>query len=183
MKKIVTVLILSAAISTPAFAANSGGYVTADYGTLSMSDAGLLPNPGAVRVTGGYRFNPNFAIEAGYMAIGDSTVSTSFGDLTYQQGSLQAFGVIFLPLGSSFDLFGKIGVASNYGKLTGTGIYSVLNSDAVTTNATYGIGGQFKFNHLVSMRVQYENFGKSKADSAASGAGLSRLSAGLVFTF
>lgn len=183
MKRIATALLLSAAISAPVFAADKPFYIAADYGKLSMSNAEPLPNPGAIRVTGGYRFNPNFAIEAGYMAIGDSTVTYSFGSYTYAQSSLQASGIISLPLGESFSLFGKVGVASNYGKLTGTGVYSALDASTTTTNAMYGIGGQFNFNQLVGMRVQYENFGKSKAASSGTGIDLTRISAGVVFSF
>jgi OOP family OmpA-OmpF porin len=183
MKRIATALLLFAAISAPVFAADKPFYVAADYGKLSMSDAAPLANPGAIRVTGGYHFNPNFAVEAGYMAVGDSTVTNSFGSYTYAQSSLQASGVISLPLGDSFSLFGKVGVASNYGKLTGTGSYASLNTSATTTNAIYGIGGQYNFNQLVGMRLQYEKLGKSKAASSASGVDLTRISAGVVFSF
>jgi OOP family OmpA-OmpF porin len=157
--------------------------VAADYGKLSMSNAGLLPDPGAIRVVGGYRFNPYFALEAGVMAIGDSTVTDSVGSVTLSQSSLQASSVISLPLGDKFSLFGKIGVASNYGKLTGTGTYSSVNTNATTTGAIYGIGAQFRFNQLVGIRLQYEKLGKSKANSSASGVDLSRASAGVIFSF
>jgi OOP family OmpA-OmpF porin len=183
MKKIATALLLSAAVSAPVFAADKPFYVAADYGKLSMSNMEPFANPGAIRVTGGYRFNPNFAVEAGYMMIGDSTVTDSIGSVTYAQSSLQASGVISLPLGDKFSLFGKIGVASNSGKLTGTGSYASTNSSTSTTDTTYGIGGQFNFNQLVGMRVQYEKFGKSKADPAAPGTDLTRVSAGVIFSF
>ncbi|MDP1671734.1 MAG: outer membrane beta-barrel protein, partial [Burkholderiales bacterium] len=173
----------SAAFSASVFAADKPFYVAADYGKLAMSPSTGFGDPGAIRVAGGYHFNPNFAVEAGLMAVGDSTLNDSTGSVTYAQSSLQASGVIFLPLGDKFKLFGKLGVASNYGKMTGTGSYSTVDASTTTTNAMYGIGGQFNFTQLVGMRVQYEKFGKSKAASSAPGVDLARFSAGVVFSF
>lgn len=176
-------LALLSAIAAPAFAADKPFYVAADYGTLSMSNVDPLPNPGAIRVAGGYRFTPNIALEAGYMMVGDSTASDSFGSITYTQSALQAFGVFTLPLNSSFDLFGKLGVSANTGKLTGTGSYAGINGSYTNSDLAYGIGGQFNINQLVGIRLQYESYGKSKAASSAPGTDLTRVSAGVAFSF
>jgi OOP family OmpA-OmpF porin len=186
MKKIATALLFSIAISAPAFAANKPFYVTADYGQLSMSNADPFPNPGAARVTGGYRFNPNFAVEAGLMAVDDSTYANSVYSVTYAQSSLQASGVFSLPLNNSFSLFGKVGVASNYAKMTGTGVYASINTSATTTSVIYGFGGQFDFNQSVGVRMQYEYLGKSKPASyptEITEIDLRRVSAGVIFSF
>lgn len=186
MKKIATALLLSISISAPAFAANQPFYVVADYGKLVMTPATGLPNPDAIRVAGGYRFSPNLAVEAGFMAVDDSTITNSVYSITYAQSSLQASGVIFFPLGNSFSLFGKIGVAANYAKMTGTGVYSYINTSNTTASATYGIGGQFQYNQMVGVRVQYENLGKSKPasyDTEIKELSLGRISAGVTFNF
>jgi OOP family OmpA-OmpF porin len=183
MKKIATTLLLSAAISAPAFAADQGAYLSVDAGTLSMSNAGLFKNPGAIDLIGGYRFTKNVAVEAGYMIIGDTTLTDAFGSITYKQSAMHAGGVFTLPLGESFGLFGKLGVNSVSGKLTGTSGYAGTNSSTSTTNVTYGIGGQYNFNQHFAAKVQYEKLGKTKADTTAPGSDLTRVSAGMIYSF
>lgn len=183
MKKIFAAAILSAA-SASAIAADQGAYLSVDAGTLSMANAGLLQNPGAVDLIGGYRFTKNIAAEAGYMIVGDSTVDVvGFGSLTYSQSIVHAGGVFTLPLGESFGLFGKLGVNSVNGKMTGTGVYAGSNSSASTSNVTYAIGGQYNFNQHFAAKLQYENLGKTKAQSTATGADLTRVSAGMIYNF
>lgn len=183
MKKIATALLLSTAISAPVFAADQGAYLSVDAGTLSMSNAGLLKNPGAIDLIGGYRFTKYVGIEAGYMVIGDSTITDSFGSITYAQSIVHASGVFTLPLGESFGLFGKLGVNSVNGKLTGSGAYVGTNSSANTSNFTYAVGGEYNFNQHFAAKVQYESLGKTKAQSTAPGSDLTRVSAGLIYSF
>ena len=183
MKHVIAIVLLSAAIATPALASEEGAYLSVDYGTLSMSNAGLFNNPGAIDLTGGFRFSKYFALEAGYTIIGDTTITDSSGSITYAQSAVHASGVFTFPLGESFGLFGKLGMNSVNGKLTGTGLYNTVNSSASTTNGTYAVGGQYSFNQHFALKLQYESLGKSKAQSTAPGADLTRVSAGMTYSF
>jgi len=63
-------------------------YAVIDYGTLSLSNAGSFPNPGAIDFSLGYCVTPNIAIEGGYLMIGDSTVTNGFSSITIAQSAV-----------------------------------------------------------------------------------------------
>jgi len=80
---------------------------------LSSSDSG---NRTKWRLQGGYRFNPNLAVEAGYIDFGKAKYTASYSGGS-AQGSLKAGGVdvaalLSLPLSDSFSVFGKAGVVA-----------------------------------------------------------------------
>lgn len=184
MKTKILALALLSVITLPAFASDRPIYMTVDFGTLTMTNAGQLPNPGAVDLAGGYRISQNIAIEAGYMIIGNSTVTVvGFGDLTLSQSAIHASGVFSWPLSESFDIYGKLGVNSINAKVTGTGAFAGTGTSNSTTNATYGVGAQFNFNKQFGARLQHEVLGKAKAQSTATGADLTRTSIGMVYSF
>lgn len=182
MKKVIAVALLASLAATPALAADQGAFVGVDFGKLSMSNTGF-ENPGAVDLTGGYRFSQYVAIEGGLLIVGNTTLTDAYGSITYAQSAVHASGVFTLPLGESFGLFCKLGVDSVYGKLTGTGSYSYVDSNTTTTNGTYGVGGRFNINQHFAIKAQYESLGKSKASSSASGVDLTRTSVGMIYSF
>ena len=136
MKKITIVALLSAFISMPALADNTGkAYIAADLGAVSFSNAnnpalggGTLPNPKALRIAGGYHFSPMLAVEAGYAMIGDSNVNYSNASITSKNSALQIAAVGTYPVAPAFDLTGKLGLSMNSNKLSGTGAASIINS-------------------------------------------------------
>lgn len=180
MKKIAIGLLLSTAISAPAFAADAGtAYISADYGSWSMANAGSFSNPNAITLSGGYHFTPNIGIEAGYAAVGDSTVNYIGGSMTYSQSALKVAAVGTYPITSQFDIFGKVGVDSISGKLDAF----PSSQSTSTTNLMYGIGGQYNINRQFGVRLQYESLGKTKADPAAPGSDVKSTSIGVVYNF
>jgi OOP family OmpA-OmpF porin len=80
---------------------------------LSASDSG---SDNKWRLQGGYRFNPNLAVEAGYIDFGKTKYSASYGGGS-AQGSLKAGGVdvvglLGLPLSDSLSVFAKAGMVA-----------------------------------------------------------------------
>ena len=181
MKKIAVALLLSAAISAPAFAANPNtAYVAVDYGTWTMANAGVLPNPGVLTLSGGYHFTQNVGVEVGVALVGDSTVFYPGGQTTYSQSAVKAAVVGTLPVAPQLDVFGKLGFDAISGTLTDTFAGSTSTS---TTNLMFGIGAQFNIDNHMGVRVQYEVLGKTKAQFNATGADVTSFSAGFVYTF
>jgi len=165
MKKISIAVLLSAFVAAPAMADNTGKfYVAGDYGSVSFTNSEVapgarpFPNAGAVRISGGYHFSPMLAVEAGYLIIGDSTVQyRTFSDTT-KNSALQIAAVGTFPVTPAFDLIGKLGMSLNSNKLTSTdGFY---NSSTSSTSLMFGIGAQYNVNKKLSIRAQYEDFGK-----------------------
>ena len=178
MKKIASALLLSAAISAPAFAADVGTFYGAiDYGTWSMSPSGGS-DPGAFSISGGYRFMPNVAVEVGYSMVGDITFSGT--SLTYAQSAFKGAAVGTYAINNQFDVFGKLGLAMVSGELSCTGC---TTSSATTSSLMYGIGGQYNISKEVGVRLQYESLGKSKGSSSATGVDVAVTSIGVVYNF
>jgi OOP family OmpA-OmpF porin len=181
MKKIASALLISAAISAPALAAEPGtGYFALDYGSWAMANASPFPNPGVLTFSGGYHFTENVGMEVGYAMVGDSTVNYGFGSTTIGNSALKFAAVGTLPVSPEFDVFGKVGIAMITGTLTDTflGSYS-----ATTNNVMFGIGGQFNMSRDMGIRFQYEKLGKTKAQTGATGLDVTSFSVGIVFGF
>lgn len=193
MKLIAIVLLLSSLIATPAMAVDNTGrfYLGADYGWVTLTDTDPggtdLPNPNSLRFSGGYHFSPMLAAEVGYAIIGDSTLSTPFGDVTEKNSAFQVAAVGSFPINPSFDLIGKVGLSFNSNKASGTGAYSGLDSSNSKTSYLFGIGAQFNVNEQFGIRAQYEDFGKTTISSNLSGnswdGGIKQFSVGVIYNF
>lgn len=185
MKRIAIAALLSTFIATPAFSGEAGGvYGAIDLGPYTMSNAGLLPNPNALNLAIGYNVTPNIAVEGAYTIVGDSTVDViGVGSITYHQSVLSIAAVGSYPIANSFSVFAKAGLDMVNGKLDATAGGSTASVSATTSNFLYGIGAQYDFTKQVGIRVQYQNFGKSKAESSATGVDVSMTSVGLVYNF
>jgi len=182
-KSLVSVLLLSVFVATPALAEQKPLYAVIDYGTLSVTNADPFPNPGAMDFSLGYRVAPNIAIEGGYMMIGNSTVDYPTSSATWTSSAIHVSGMYIVPLNSSFELFGKLGFASISGKVTGTGLLSSLNVNANATNLIYGVGGQYNVSDTVGIRLQYENLGNVTPETFTVASSVTRVSVGVVFGF
>jgi OOP family OmpA-OmpF porin len=99
----------------------------------------------------GSYFSPNFGFEAGY---------TDFGKVSRAGGSTKADGINLslvgrLPLGSSFNLLGKLG--TTYGR---TDVSSrdpgVVAGSESGFGLSYGVGAEFLFNPQWSAVLQYD---------------------------
>jgi len=175
MKKIILASLLSATFAMPAFAASTGGYVTADLQSLSTTNNNGLGDPGmGFRIGGGYRFTPNVSAEVG---LAQSGSSSSVGGVSYKVAATQVAVVGTYPINSQFDVLGKLGMSAN--KLTLSGLTC---SNCSKTSMMYGVGAQYNVNQQMGVRLQYENLGKT-TDSGTSDVEVSALSVGVVYAF
>ncbi len=181
MKKTAIALLLGAAAAAPAFAQSpSHWYGALDFGTLNMKNTNYA-DPGSMTVSGGYRFNPNFALEGGLTLIGESTLYGTGTSSTLRQSDARFLAVGILPLNQSVELFGKAGLGAHYARITNNvnGNYNYYTN----TNLILGVGAQFNINSRFGLRLQYEALGKAKATETDPGADLSRVSLGGVLNF
>ncbi len=170
MKKILTACAVAAAalVSVPAFAQ---GYVGLGVGSSKLSgvDNGTVTggntNKSQAKIFGGFQFTPNWGAELQYSGLGkrDITVAgAAVGSFTTSQYSIAGTGT--LPLSSGFSLLGKLGVSAN--RASG----SVLSADLKTTSAMIGIGAAYSITPALSVRVEYEDFGKVGNNPGTGGA-------------
>lgn len=179
MKKIAIAVLLSAFVATPALADNTGRmYIAGDLGSATYSNMSPFPNPGVVRFAVGSHFSSNLAAEVGYSIFGDSTLISGANSATVSASSFQIAAVGSLPLNEQFDLIGKLGLARNSVKSTNT---SGFNYTASQSSLLIGFGAQYHFNSQVSLRAQYDNYGKF--ENIALPMEATSFSLGVVFNF
>ena len=192
MKKIV----LAAVIAT-AFAASSAfaqGYIGVGVGSSTVSgvDQTIAPvsltggntSKTSVKIFGGFKFTPNWGVEAQYSDLGSRNlvltnggVQVGTGTLKGSQLSIAATGT--LPLASNFSLFGKLGVSGNSGKAN----FSIpgASSSENKTDLMLGVGVLYDITPKIAVRAEYEDFGKFNSTGNAIRA--NNFSVGLQYKF
>jgi len=134
---------------------------------------------------GGYQFTPNWGVEAQYADLGNRDlairnavgVSIATVPLKFSQFSIAGTGT--LPLGANFSLFGKLGASNNTGNASLAGV-SISGS---TTSLMLGIGAAYSITKELSVRVEYEDFGKLGGDGFGGAVRANAYSVGLKYAF
>jgi len=165
--------------------------------TASLLGAGLATttmtrdeSDTAYKLFGGYQFNRNFALEAGYFNLGkfgftSTTVpaGTLNGQIKLQGLNLDLVGT--LPLTERFSAIARIGAqhARARDAFSGTGAVSVLNPSpsSTETNYKYGAGLQYAFSPSVLLRGEAERYRIN--DAVGNHGGVNVFSLSLVFPF
>ena len=139
-KKVLSTTVLSVSVlgAMAANAAAPGVYITGQVGYANThmgnktdfsgfvdhpasKDKNISNNGLAGRVALGYQFNQNFAVEAGYLQLGEKKVnvgaipvtpsSLSEGKLKLQQNAIDLVGKGIIPVANNINVYGKLGVA------------------------------------------------------------------------
>lgn len=198
MNKFIAVAVLTSVISAPAFA--EGFYGFADLGKNKLADACTGVTAGqtcsdsgtAFRFGGGYQLNPNLALEASYLNIGEASklIDTSTPGVTVNATAkvtaFQLGGVGILPLNEQFSVFAKAGVALATTDISGTvtGLPGVTfpSSSSKNNNFSWGLGARYILNDKLAVRAQYEDFGQVDGNGTTKSK-VTLMSAGLVVMF
>lgn len=206
MKKLALLAVLAAA-TVPAFAgeayfAGSVGRSTLDIKKSELdrdlADAGIVVSSSSLEKDGtgykvqfGYQVNRHFAVEGGYIDLGKAEYEASAGGVnakaTVQAAGWNAAVLGIVPIGDAFSVFGKVGAiaAEAKGKVEASGLGgSVSVSDSKTNWETmYGAGLSYRFNEVVSARVEYEKFLDVGDKDVTGEADVTLISAGVVLWF
>ncbi len=127
----------------------------------------------AWKLNGGYRLGSYFALEAGYIDLGDTTDNVAGIDLSSSQDGFAGYLVGLLPLGDALALFGKLGAFAHDVDLD-------FGGDKATESGTelaYGGGLRYDFANGLGLLGEWERF-----DDAAGG-DFDLFSVGLSYTF
>lgn len=109
----------------------------------------------------GYNINPMFGVEVVGYDMGGTSGAVFIPGFSLINASLKTTGfalagVINVPLGTSVDLMGRLGVGSNQLKVTASS-GGLSGSDSETsTQALWGIGLAFKVNPSVALRTEID---------------------------
>lgn len=148
----------------------------------------------------GYRFNPFFALEAGYADLGQATFDTTIVDApppfdafvpfpiraTATADGILLSGVLHLPLTERFSLLAKAGAfrwqAEFKERVPGFG--TRVSRTERETDAAYGAGVEFGFTEALRARLEFERFKDvGKGIGGREGRDIDYFSAGIVFAF
>jgi OOP family OmpA-OmpF porin len=120
----------------------------------------------AYKIFGGYQFNRNFAVEAGYFNLGKFTYRSASptGTLngTYEVEGLNLDLVGTMPLSERFSAFGRIGAqyANTHDSFSGTGSLTPTNGNPSKrdTNLKVGVGLQYDISPSMQVRAEAERY-------------------------
>ena len=142
------------------------------------------------KLFGGYRYNKNVAVEAGYFDLGQfgftaATVpaGTLTGKIKLKGLNLDAVGT--LPLTEKFSALGRLGLnyAQTRDSFIGTGAATVLNPNPSKNQINYklGAGLQYDLTQSLGMRVEAERYRIN--DAVGNRGDVDMYSLGLVYRF
>lgn len=115
---------------------------TLNLGVYSFSN-------GMLGVIGGYRFHPNFAVEArGYGNVSDDEL---LGVNIEIENSFSVLAKALIPIGKYVDLYGSLGFATNTAEASANGV-SISTSDE---DIQYGAGVAFNKGEQLELQIEW----------------------------
>jgi OOP family OmpA-OmpF porin len=147
-----------ASAGTIALAADAGqAYFSAFIGNseVDVEDEGYSASGSdlSFRIGGGYQVHENIAIEGYYIDYGKAEDTVEGYDISVETTSIQLQGLVMYPVTSSFDVYGKLGVAF----WDAEACFETLCDDETDNNGVYGLGGSFHASDNVTIRAEYEH--------------------------
>ena len=185
MKK-VRLIVAAALVSSVSVAFASDLYVAASIG---QSDFGSVDgatstdkNGTAFKLQLGYQFNPNWAIEGGYVSLGKASYSgPTIGSFKVKASGFNIGAVGTIPLNDKFSLFGKLGMID--GKVEITDATVCCNGSATKWRPTYGFGVKYDVSKTLGILAEYERFDKLGDNNVTGTGSVNLLSAGVLSRF
>lgn len=173
MKKVVAVLLLSAAISAPAFAAGfTDGVVGSKYAVVELGSTSYGGNTAtAISVGGGYQVHPAVAVEVDYLMGGKYTYNVFGVSASTQLNALQVMAVGSYTINSDFSAYAKAGLSHNSYKSTVVmPFFGAVTGTASSNDLAFAIGAKYKINKDIALRAQYQETGVSSVNVISIGA-------------
>ena len=144
----------------------------------------------AYKLFGGYQFNRNFGVEAGYFSLGKFGFNATTVPAGALNGQLESHGfnldlVATLPLTESLSAIGRVGgqMHRTRDRFSSTGAVSLLDPNPSKRAGGYKLGGglQYEVHRNVMVRAEVEHFRID--DAVGNRGGVNAVSVGLVFPF
>jgi hypothetical protein len=164
MKKLIVALIAGAAAMSAAQAQTTTpghAYVGVGVASADHEDSRGFEGDGykaSGKLFGGYDFNQNWGVEAGYTDFRKSDVNGIAG-----RGETKGYGYYvaakaMAPINEKFGVYGKLGLQNSQRELR-TVAYTAKDH---ATDAYGAVGVEYKLNQQVGLTAEYERYGKSK---------------------
>jgi OOP family OmpA-OmpF porin len=115
------------------------------------------------KMFGGYRVIKWFAVEGDYRNLGSQTDTFGTESVTLDTKSLDIFAVGVVPIGNSFEVFGKAGYSMWDAEISASTGGSVSDDG---NDMAYGVGAAYNFGR-VGVRLEYELFDLPEVDTVS----------------
>jgi OOP family OmpA-OmpF porin len=175
-----------ALMSSPALAQHQGLYLGFGFGKSEAKDAcdgaaafGIQCDDSdtATKFFGGYQFNRNFALEAGYTDLGRARFTGPGGTIDFESSGFELVAVGIVPLGAQAWLYGKAGLF-----LWDLDV-SLVDLSESGTELTYGFGLGFDFTRNFAARFEYQVYPDIGDDFTTGTSDVTVLGVNLLFRF
>jgi OmpA-OmpF porin, OOP family len=166
LRRLLTSCLTGAALSTiavPASGQEGGLYVGASVGPTTVDVCGDLSGLGLTscddkdtgfKIFGGKKFTQNFAVEFGWVDLGEITATGPGGTARVGADGLQAAAVGMAPVSPQVNVFGKVGLYMWDLRATGPG--GSLSDDGI--DLMFGLGVSWTLARQLDLRAEWERF-------------------------
>lgn len=144
--------ITSSALFLSAMANASGGYIGVSAG---QTDFGLpdFDDGNSFAITGGYRINESFAVEASYLDLGKAKDDIA-PVWTIEGNGFNFSAVGIIPVNETFDIFGKVGIFVWDMSLHEAGYGELVSDDGA--DISLGFGASANLTEKFSVLFEYQ---------------------------
>jgi OmpA-OmpF porin, OOP family len=165
-----------------------------DFG-FDVNSSSLDDEDTAYKIQLGYQFNPNFAIEGGYVDLGGLTYKANVTDgffdynvkMDVEASGLNIAAVGILPLNNNFSLFAKFGFINakveTSVKASSGGFSASGSEDSTDLKPMFGVGAAYAITDRLSIRVELERYSKLGDEDSTGEGDVDLLSGGIAFKF
>ena len=153
MKKItcsIAVCILASSVST----SQAAGYIGASIGSTDV-DIPTFDDGSSFAISGGYRINKNFAFEAAYIDLGDSSDNIAPA-WTIETDGIKFSAVGIIPANEQTEVFAKVGMYMWNISVSEAGFGQFYNEDG--TDLSFGFGVSVNLTEQFGLVFEYQDF-------------------------
>lgn len=152
--------------------------------TISNISSGRDKSEHGAKLQLGYQFDPNFAVEGGYVDLGKTNYLATYkltpllGTAAWASSSREIrlsgwniSGVGILPIDERFSLFGKLGLIRTQVKTSDNGAAGFTSVAGYTQHKwrpTYGVGGKYAVSQSFAVRAELDRY-DGLGDSSTTG--------------
>ncbi len=141
----------SAAMAEDKYVGFAMGFAAADQ-ECDYWDSGCEGDDISFKMFGGYKFNPNFALELAYHDTGNIKDKDDSLTKTAESEGINFSILALIPLGSEFELYAKMGHMIHETKYTSSASTETSREDE--SNMTFGAGLLWEFESVDDRRYQ-----------------------------
>ena len=164
VKRLLCALFILGGMQAPVLADDSGFFIGAGYARTDLNDDNFDEAIDQLGLRAGWMFTDYVGIDLTLTTLGEG----STGGFDTEVGIFALSGLLNLPLGNYFDLYGKLGGArvNASTEFNGTEI-----SDVSSTELYWGVGGEVDFG-VVNLFLEYNRFDTDNIDLNTAMAGI-----------